>query len=87
MMRPRWPGMKPDLIPLVWDNGAIGSVAADSQGILRLRHAIDDDLARELELAKGALRLPSMAPPFHVSPSIDVAEVAALIDELAWHRW
>jgi hypothetical protein len=78
--------MKPDLIPLVWDNGRIGSVAADAQGILRLRHAIDGDMERELGFASGANKLPSMAPPYHASPRIDAAEITALMDELEWHR-
>jgi hypothetical protein len=76
--------MKPDLIPLVWDNGRIGSVVADAKGVLRLRHAIDEDLERELAYAKGANKLPSMAPPYQASPRIDAAELTALTDELAW---
>lgn len=79
--------MKPNpIIPLVWDNGHIGSVAADADGILRLRHAIDSEMEHEFELAKGANRLPSMAPPFHASPRIDAAELTVLIDELERQR-
>ena len=69
--------MKPDRIPLVWDNGRIGSVAPDANGTLRLRHAIDNELEHELHDA---------SPPYHRSPAIDATEVTALIDELAWHR-
>lgn len=78
--------MKQDVFPLVWDNGRVGSVAADDRGILRLRQAIDDEMAREIEFAKGALKCPSLGPPYHGSPSIDAAEMTALLDELAWHR-
>jgi hypothetical protein len=86
VVRRRCQVMKPDIIPLVWDNGRIGSVAADAQGVLRLRHAIDSDLERELAFAKGAVRLPSMTPPYHAAPRIDASEVTALMDELEWHR-
>ncbi|HEX2212625.1 MAG TPA: hypothetical protein VHH12_04035 [Mycobacterium sp.] len=78
--------MKPNLIPLVWDDGRIGSVAADAEGILRLRHAIDSEMELEFELAKGASKLPSMAPPFHAAPRIDAVELTALIDELERYR-
>jgi hypothetical protein len=77
--------MKPDRIPLVWDNGQLGSVVPDAQGILRLRHVRDEELRRELGFAKGATALPSLAP-YHFSPPIDAAEITALVDELAWHR-
>lgn len=76
--------MKPDLIPLVWDNGRIGSVAADAQGILRLRHAIDSDMEHELAFTKGSIPLPST--PDRAAPRIDASEVTALMDELAWHK-
>lgn len=78
--------MKQDLIPLVWDNGRIGSVAADPQGILRLRHAIDDDMEREICFTRGSLKFTNLAPPFHTSPSVDAVEISALLDEFEWHR-
>ena len=77
--------MKETLIPLVWDSGQIGSVAADARGILRLRQAVDDAMMRELEFAKGALKCPSLAPPYHLSPTIDAADVGALLEEFDWH--
>ena len=78
--------MKEDLIPLVWDNGMVGAVAADARGILRLRQAIDPQMMREIEFAKGALKCPSLAPPYHAAPAIDAADVTPLLDELAWHH-
>ena len=77
--------MKPDHIPLVWDNGRIGSVAPDANGILRLRHAIDDEMERDLLHGKDAAT-PAMAPPYHRSPEISAADVTALIAEIAWPR-
>lgn len=61
-------------------------MVADTDGILRLRHAIDAAMELEFELARGANKLPSMAPPFHPSPRIDGAELTALIDKLDRHR-
>jgi hypothetical protein len=87
----RWRGtlrygvMNETLIPLVWDTGQVGSVAADARGILRLRHAVDDTMMRELDFAKGALKCPTLAPPYHLSPAIDAADVSALLDEFEWH--
>ena len=79
--------MKDDVIPLIWDSGTVGSVAVDRHGMLHLRHAIDDELARELEITKEALGLPNVGPPFHVAPSIvGAADVAALMNELVLHR-
>jgi hypothetical protein len=72
--------MKPHQIPLVWDNGRIGSVAADAGGILRLQHAIDDEMEHDL-LAKTASGLPTLR-----SPTIEPADVTALVYELAWPR-
>ena len=76
--------MKPHQIPLVWDNGRIGSVAADADGILRLQHAIDDEMEHDL-LAKAATK-PTVVEPYHRSPSIGPADVTALVYELAWPR-
>jgi hypothetical protein len=78
-------GMKETIIPLVWDTGQIGSVAEDARGILRMRQAVDDTMMRELEFAKGALKCPTLAPPYHLSPTIDAADVSALLDEFEWH--
>ncbi len=81
----RYGDMKENLIPLVWDNGKIGSVAADARGILRLRHPVDPEMMHELEFAKGALKCPSLAPPYHTAPAIDAADMTALLDEFEWH--
>lgn len=78
--------MKRDLIPLVWDDGRIGSVAADAQGTLRLRHAIDSEMEREFAFAKGVTRLSSMAATCHAAPRIDVSEVTLLRHEPEWRR-
>jgi hypothetical protein len=77
--------MKETMIPLVWDNGQIGSVAADARGILRLRQPVDDAMMREVEFTRGALRCPSLAPPYHFAPAIDAADVSALLEEFEWH--
>jgi hypothetical protein len=78
--------MNEALIPLVWDTGQIGSVVVDARGILRLRQAVDDTMMRELDFAKGALKCPSLAPPYHLSPAIDAADVGALLNEFEWHN-
>jgi hypothetical protein len=78
--------MRENLIPLLWDNGKVAGIAADTQGMLRLRPPFDEELAREIEFAKGAVRCPTLAPPFHVSPGIDAVDVTALLHELEWHR-
>lgn len=70
--------MKETLIPLVWDSGQIGSVAVDKRGILRLRHAVDEAMTREV-------KCPGLLPPYHLSPAIDAADVGALLEEFEWH--
>lgn len=78
--------MKPDLIPLVWDDGRIGSVTADAQGTLRLRHAIDGEMERELASAKGMTRLSRLAATCHAAPRIDASGLTTvLMDEPEWH--
>jgi hypothetical protein len=74
--------LRENLIPLLRDNGKVAGIAADTQGMLR---PFDEELAHEIEFAKGAVRCPALAPPFHVSPSIDAVDVTALLDELEWH--
>ena len=76
--------MKPHQIPLVWDNGRIGSVAADADGILRLQHAIDDEMEHDL-LSQAATR-PTMVEPYLRSPPSEPADVTALVCEIAWPR-
>jgi hypothetical protein len=78
--------MRENLIPLLWDNGKVAGIAADSRGMLRLRPQFDEELAREIEFAKGAVRCPTLAQPFHAAPSIDAVEITALLDELERHR-
>jgi hypothetical protein len=84
--RLRFPCMRENLIPLLWDNGKVAGIAADTRGMLRPRPPFDEELAREIEFAKCALRCPTLAQPFDASPSIDAVEITALLDELEWHR-
>lgn len=76
--------MRENLIPRLWDNDKVAGIAADTQGMLRLRPPFDEAHAREIEFAK--VRCPTLAPPFHVSPGIDAVDVTALLHELEWHR-
>jgi hypothetical protein len=78
--------MRETLIPLLWDNGKVAGIAADTQGMLRLRPPFDEDLAREIAFVEGAVRCPTLVPPFHNSPNIDAVEAAVLLDEVERHR-
>jgi hypothetical protein len=75
--------MRANLIPRLWDNGKVAGIAADTPGMLRRRPPFDEAPAREIEFAKGAVRCPTLPPPFHVSPGIDTVDVTALLHELA----
>ena len=78
--------MRETLIPLLWDDGKVAGIAADTEGMLRLRPPSDEDLAREIEFVEVVVRCPTLAPPFHTSPNIDAVEVIALLGELERHR-
>jgi hypothetical protein len=78
--------MKPENIPILWDDGRLGLTTSDERGILRLRPAADHEVEQEFELLKGAVKMPTLALPIVHAPALSPVDAQALLNEIAWHH-